>query len=161
MYHDGIYDMTNENDDAFSYGSADNKKIKKMMAKLASREDLGFFQIIRKIPVLVASNNNSVMLKNKQIALYASGGPGTPIRNAVTGEYYFGHKVGSKHEHLYFKVGLNTGETGPKSKSQLGPETPTMFFSSPSEYEKHMLNSVKVDDNVSEKWKEKGDSMFM
>ena len=159
MYYDGIYDMTNENDDALSYGSTDNKKIKKMMAELASREDRGFFQITRQVPVV--TTNNGVILKNKQIALYASGGPGTPIRNAVTGEYYIGHNVGSKYEYLYFKVGFHAGETGSKSKSKLGPETPNMFFSSPSEYEKHMLNSVKVDDNVSQKWREKADSMFM
>lgn len=155
MYYDGVYDLTNENDDAFSYGSADNKKIKKIMAEFANSEDRGYFQITRKVQAV----NNIYVFKNKNFAFFASGGHGMPIRNAITGEYYIGHNVGSKFEDLYFKVGLRTGETGPKSQSKLGPATPTMFFSSPGEYEQHMQNSVTIDDNIKEKWTIKNEKM--
>jgi len=73
--------------------------------------------------------------------VFGSGQIGTTIRNAVTGEKYYGHRVGSSDEDLYFKTKNCTGE--------FGPEPVTLFYESVEQYERHMGN--KVDKEIKQK----------
>lgn len=68
--------------------------------------------------------------------------PGSTIRNAVTGIYESGYKVGKWHEDLFFKV-MNGN----------GSNCNQLFYDSPQQYEKHFL--VTVSDSVKEKWDNK------
>jgi hypothetical protein len=73
---------------------------------------------------------------------------GSKIRNAETGNFY-NHRVGSYHEHLYFKVAMSTGELKPRNCSNI------LFYDSPTQYEQH-LNGV-VSDSMKECWQERRD----
>jgi hypothetical protein len=53
--------------------------------------------------------------------------------------------VGSVNEHLFFKVGLATGE--------LGNNGGALFFDSPEQYERHMKTTVSQD--IKQKWVQK------
>ena len=64
----------------------------------------------------------------KQVIMFGSGDTGSTIRNAVTGEKYYGHRVGSRHEDLYFKARVCTGEF---------VEPVTLFYDSIEQYERH------------------------
>jgi len=139
MYYEDRFDPTNVDEDAFSLDSQ-KKKVNKLMAEM-NKSDKGYIQITRKVSV---DKNNKSYLKSKKIAFYASGSQGCPIRNAITGERYHHHLIGSKHEDLYFKVTLCTGETG--------PQPPTMFFASPDEFERHMYNSITINSDTKECW---------
>jgi hypothetical protein len=66
--------------------------------------------------------------KMKPVILFGSGDTGSTIRNAVTGEKYYGNRVGSRHEDLYFKVRVCTGEF---------IEPVTLFYDSIEQYERH------------------------
>ena len=69
------------------------------------------------------------------IGIYStSNTPGVIIRNAVTGTKCGNHRVGSLDECQYYKIKLATGE--------LGRDSYSLFFDSPSQYEKHMLTEV-------------------
>jgi hypothetical protein len=72
--------------------------------------------------------------KKLKIILFGSGQLGTIIRNAVTGEKYYGHKVGSSDEDLYFKTKIATGE--------FGNEPVTLFYENVEQYERHMGNKI-------------------
>lgn len=74
--------------------------------------------------------------KMKSLIMFGSGDSGTTIRNAVTGEKYYGHRVGSKYEDLYFKARNCTGEFS---------EPVTLFYDSVEQYERHMLSTVDND----------------
>jgi hypothetical protein len=73
--------------------------------------------------------------KKKKLLIFGCGDVGTTIRNAVTGEKYYGHKVGSKSEDIYFKARLCTGE--------FGNDVPMLFYDSAEQYEKHMGGLVE------------------
>jgi hypothetical protein len=88
-------------------------------------------------------------IKRTKIGIYTSGDFGSTIRDAVTGHYYT-EKVGSYGEHLFFKVGLSTGECKPKNGNT------TLFFLSPEQYEKHL--STTVSEEVKNEWNNKRDS---
>jgi len=64
----------------------------------------------------------------KPVIMFGSGDTGSTIRNAVTGEKYYGHRVGSRHEDLYFKARICTGEFS---------EPATLFYESVEQYERH------------------------
>jgi len=68
--------------------------------------------------------------KKKKLLIFGSGDTGATIRNAVTGEKYNGHKVGSKNEDMYFKTRLCTGE--------FGIDSPLLFYDSAEQFEKHV-----------------------
>ena len=84
--------------------------------------------------IQVKTTENNV-LKRKRVKVYTSGGCGTRIRDAETGEYY-PHKVGSKDEQLYYKVMFSTGECNSPNGSN------TAFYCSPHHYCQHMKTSV-------------------
>jgi hypothetical protein len=73
--------------------------------------------------------------KKKKLLIFGSGDVGATIRNAVTGEKYYGHKVGSKNEDLYFKSRICTGE--------FGSNGPTLFYESAEQFERHMGGVVQ------------------
>jgi len=75
-----------------------------------------------------AKRFDSTAYKMKNMIMFGSGDTGTTIRNAVTGEKYYGHRIGSIREDLYFKVRICTGEF---------KEPATLFYDSVEQYERH------------------------
>lgn len=105
----------------------DNEQLLNDIHKL----DKGYNIIWRKI------NRKDGSKKRSKIEFYSSGGIGTYIRDAESGEYYQ-YKVGSLEEDLFFKVSFNTGEC----KSRNGSST--LFFLSPNHFMKHMVINLNV-----------------
>ena len=103
------------------------------------RYDEGYYKLTKQL--LTYKNSNKGETKNKYVEMYASGDQGSCIRNAITGDYYRGFKVGLKDEDLFFKVVIATGFTKYKRN---------FFFSSPEEYE-HFLNK-SLSDEIKKKW---------
>lgn len=83
-------------------------------------------------------------LKNKRIVAYSSGGMGTKIRDAESGQHY-NYIVGSRDEDLFFTVNLATGECRHSN---------TLFYLSPQQYMAHMSISI-VDEELIAAWEEK------
>ena len=79
--------------------------------------------------------------KKFKLGLFASGGVGTNIRDAVTGVYY-NYKVGSKDEDRFFSV---ADCSGTKSKSSI-----LYFYQSPNHYE--TVNKTTVNENTHYRW---------
>ena len=98
----------------------DNSIVKKFMVSTTKK---GFYSLKRKV------NNNRV-----NVDVYASGGLGTNIRNAISGEYYYGYKVGTIKEDLFYKTSVSTSETG--------NESVLLFFENPEQYERHFYTQV-------------------
>ena len=130
-YYDNRFHPTETND----FDSANGSAIEKLKS-----HDRGYSFVYR----MVERKNGT--RKNTKIDIYASGEFGTNIRDAVTGSYH-SEKVGSYAEHLFFKVGLSTGECRTKNGSS------TLFFLSPEQYEKHLLTSVSQE--TKDDWSEK------
>lgn len=114
MYQD---DYLNEcmNDDF------DEPKSKKEIFEDMKKADKGYYSWTRPVPG---------SRKPHKIEAYSSGDVGSRIRDAITGDRYRNYLVGSKNEDLFFKVRICTGEFS-------GREAPTLFYSSPEEYERH------------------------
>jgi hypothetical protein len=83
--------------------------------------DNGYNVIYRNVP------NKDGFIRTKKIPLYTSGGVGSNIRDAETGDYYT-NKVGSRDEFAFYKVILATGECRSNNGSC------TLFFRSPSHF---------------------------
>jgi hypothetical protein len=84
--------------------------------------------------------------KRVSIELYSTPiHPGATIRNAVSGMFEKGYLVGSADEDHFFSVILATGETGKPS--------PTLFYDSPQQYERHFGCNVSTD--MKSKWANK------
>lgn len=73
--------------------------------------------------------------------------PGTMIRDAITGARCSEDRVGTKNEHLFFKVAIATGE--------LGNNGGLVFFDSPEQYERHFKGIYTVPQQIKEKWTNK------
>ncbi len=114
MYQDDYYNPADPNDveDEFD-----------LMVEKTKKQDKGYNVIYRKV---------QGKRKNKKIGIYTSGGVGSLIRDAETGER-FPNVVGSKDEDLFFKVALATGEC---------KNSNTLFFVSPQSYASHMCCEV-------------------
>lgn len=69
--------------------------------------------------------------------------PGALIRNATTGGYEYGYKVGSSDEDLLFKVTRAVGDFKNKDSHML-------FYNSPEQYERHFMTVLPVE--TKEKW---------
>jgi hypothetical protein len=106
----------------------DNNIVKKFMVSSTKK---GFYSLKRKV------NNNKV-----NVDVYASGGLGTNIRNAISGEYYYGFKLGTTKEDLFYKTSVSTSETG--------NESVLLFFENPEQYERHFYTQVDAEDK--ERW---------
>lgn len=143
---DDIY-MTN--DDVLSIASSCKYNNKHNMCNKSKKRttDSGLNVIYRyKIPSKkirpMSNEKNSIV--TRKIELFSSGGIGSNIRLADTGQYT-SHKVGSKYEDFYYKVNLATGECNGKSN--------TFFFLSPLEYADHM--GIELDQNDVRMWRTK------
>jgi hypothetical protein len=106
----------------------DNTIVKKFMVSATKK---GFYSLKRKV------NNNKV-----SVDVYTSGGLGTNIRNAISGEYYHGYKVGTVKEDLFYKTSVSTSETG--------NEGVVLFFENPEQYERHFYTQIDALDK--ERW---------
>jgi hypothetical protein len=131
-------DYSNPNEDNLSLDSQDAKN--KNLLDDAKSYDKGYTKIYRSYVT------DSGRIKRTKIDLYASGGVGSQIRDAETGEYY-SYKVGSLDEELFFKVSMVTGEC----KNQLGSNT--LFYSSPEQYMAHLMIDDDIPQNIIDKWR--------
>lgn len=134
MYYDDQFDPTQPND----VDDYENEKIRNNERILQALSlDRGLNTIIRKVTL---ENGRT---KNKRIRIYTSGGAGSRIRDAETGEFY-PYIVGSRDEDLFFKVALATGECNSANGSS------TLFFSSPQ----HCMNHIHCteDPETISKW---------
>jgi hypothetical protein len=131
-------DYSNPNEDNLSLDSqhANNKDL----LEGSKSYDRGYTAIYRHYV------NNSGKVKRAKIDLYASGGVGSNIRDAETGEYYK-YKVGSLDEELFFKVSMATGEC----KNKLGSNT--LFYSSPEQYMAHLMVDDDISHEIIDKWR--------
>ena len=111
------------------------------------KADRGFNKIYRKVHR--ESDDRNVL---KKIELYTTGGTGSNIRDAETGAYY-NEIVGSKHEDLYFKVSLATGECTSLNGSN------TLFYLSPQNYERHLF--VELDNDTKISWENKKNELLL
>lgn len=130
MEYDDRYNPADLNDiDDVGGGMTALSKLKKL--------NRGYHTIKRRVLI-----NNKY--KNLDFGVYVSGGAGSSIRNAETGEYCKG-RVGSKDESMFFKVSNSTGE------SSVGPLT--LFYDSPSQYENHF--GIVLNDDVKYSWRDR------
>ncbi len=132
MYQEDYFNPENPND-------YDNDVREYDMSKMF-KEDKGLNKLTRKVQM------NDGKIKSKRINVFTSGGVGTNIRDAETGEYY-PNKVGSKDEELFFKVGISTGECTSLNGYN------NLFYCSPQHYENHL--HTDVDQERIAAWEEK------
>lgn len=140
MYYEDPFDPTQPNDvDDYEIDKIRNNE--KILNSLS--HDRGLNTIVRKVTL---ENGRT---KNKRIRVYTSGGAGTRIRDAETGEFY-PNMVGSKDEDLFFKVALSTGECNSANGSSI------LFFSSPQ----HCMNHIHCteEQGTIAKWEAKRDA---
>jgi hypothetical protein len=141
-YAEDLFHPTNTAEDLISVDSK-KKRTNRALAKKMSGFDPNYYQINKIINVNVDGN---IKRKRKTISFYGST---THIRNAISGEFCEGYKVGSRYEDLYFKVGLCGGENG---------QTPVLlFYDSHKEWSNHM--SENISDKDLEKWEIKNERM--
>jgi len=136
------YDLYPSEVDQFNDDSSKNKELINF-----KRADRGFNKIYRN--VLRESDGKII---RKKIELYTTGGTGSNIRDAETGEYY-SEFVGSKYEDLYFKVSLSTGECRSLNGSN------TLFYLSPQHYERHLY--VDMNEDIINNWEEKKNTLLV
>jgi hypothetical protein len=87
---------------------------------------------------------HSIKRYGKTIEIYStSNRPGAFIRNAVTGAKFQEYRVGTLKEHLFFKVRFSSGGIPDRDGT-------TLFFDSPEQYERHMLQTLSSD--IKTKW---------
>lgn len=126
----------------FQQAEQDIAQQKKSMSKLDifEAQQKGFHKTTRKI----VNPYDKEEKRTVTIKFYSTGPIGSNIRDAVTGVFY-SSIVGSKEEHLYFKVGDQSCSNGNYGL--------TLFYSSPDEYEGHQY--VKLSDEDKKRWFEK------
>jgi len=131
MYQDD-YINDNTNDDL-----QDNRKFNNQLLDDIKNADKGYYTWTRQIPGIG---------KPVKVEAYGSGDAGSRIRDPITGERYRNYIVGSRHEDLFFKVRLSGARLNRH-------ESPTFFYSSPDEYEKH--TKFVVEPKTKAKWADK------
>jgi hypothetical protein len=125
--------------------SFEEQKEQLRIMKEAKAMDKGHNVIYRSIP------NKNGQMKMLPVNVYTSGGTGSQIRDAETGEYY-SNMVGNADEDLFFKVVLATGECKSKNGST------TLFYLSPRHYMSHQNCQVSEEDV--QRWQEKRDARY-
>ena len=118
--------------------SAQKRSIKKLDAFESQQK--GFHKVTKTI----TNPYDKEERRNVTIKFYSTGPIGSNIRDAVTGVYY-SSIVGSKDEHLYFKVGDHTCMNGNYGLN--------LYYSSPEEYESNQY--VRVSEQDKQRWVEK------
>lgn len=126
-----IYDNMDGNYENYGNALADTKYA-----------DRGYNKILRRV------TKKDGYKKQVAVEIYTSGGIGSNIRDAETGEYCK-NKVGSIDEHFFYKVKLATGEC----KSRNGSST--LYFRSPQHFMSHMHTDVSQ--KTVDTWMEKHD----
>jgi hypothetical protein len=122
---------------------------------LENADDISFDSNRQKVNDLIKDNRRFKLKrinyegKLKNVEVFASGPTDWTIRNAVSGQRYIGHIVGSKSEDLYFKVRFATGE----HKDETGYHVTTLFYDDPEQYENHLFQEVQQE--IKEKWYKK------
>ena len=135
LYEDDMcHPLNQECEPTNPYNFENNSKVKKIMNNVY-QSNKGFHLIKRQ----------SKDKKSHNVEIFVSGDQGSTIRNAISGSYCHGHRVGSKQEDLYFKVSISTGE--------LGRESVVLFYDTPEQYERHMY--VTVEPESKQAWLEK------
>jgi len=129
MYYEDSFHPNEENAIASSNQKKELNNIKSL--------DSGYGYVYRN------KSSASGKVKNVRIDCYTSGDSGMTIRNAETGQYYK-YKIGSKHEDLFFKIALATGELNTSNGSNV------LFYDSPEQYEKHLI--AEVDQEIKDMW---------
>jgi uncharacterized protein YbcI len=124
MYDEDMYLPTSDENELVSNKTKTSKTMKQIVSEMYLENKKGYHKIIK-----------NIRGKKVVVELFASGARGTTIQNAVSGDRYNGHLVGSKDEEFYYKVNVCTGEI-------TGREMCTLFYDSPEQYEKHMMVSV-------------------
>jgi hypothetical protein len=133
LYEDDMcHPLNQECEPTTSYDT--NTKIKKIMSDV-HQNTKGFHLIKRQ----------GKDGKWHNVEVFSSGSQGSTIRNAISGSYYHGDKVGSKNEDFYYKVGISTGD--------VGRDSVTLFYDSPEQYERHMYSTVGSE--TKQRWSEK------
>jgi hypothetical protein len=135
-------DYSNPNEDNLNLDSEDAKNAN--LLDDSKSYDRGYTKIYRSYVT------DSGRIKRAKIELYASGGVGSQIRDAETGEYY-SHKVGSLDEELFFKICIATGECSRGNKLASN----TFFYSSPEQYMAHLLVDDDISEEIIDKWRER------
>lgn len=138
MYQEDYYNPTEPND----YDIPDNQKI----LDKTKRIDRGYNVIYRKA---VKKDGRKY---DKKIEIYTSGGVGSRIRDAESGEY-LNHIVGSRDEDLFFKTVLATGECRSTNGSY------TLFYASPQHYANHL--QINLDSQTISAWEKKRDARLL
>jgi len=134
LYEDDMFHPLNQECEPVTTKYETNTKVKKIMSDIY-QNNKGFHLIKRQ----------SKDGKWHNVEIFSSGSQGSTIRNAISGSYYYGDRVGSKQEDLYYKVSISTGD--------FGRDTIAVFYDSPEQYERHMYTTVDLESK--QKWLEK------
>lgn len=129
----------NETTGSISYTSTSMSKsgVKRHRKEIADakRLDPGYNKLYRTFTKLV---DGEPMKYRKTIELYTcSDIPGRMIRSAIGGSFHANYRVGKTDEHIFFKVGMATGECR--------NGTNTMYFDTPEQYEKTFNSTLSQD----------------
>jgi hypothetical protein len=137
LYEDDMCHPLNQECEPVLSKNETNKKVKQIMSDI-HHNTKGVHLVKRQ-----SFKNGKNTTHNVEV--FSSGCQGATIRNAISGSYYYGHKVGSKHEDFYYKVGISTGD--------VGRDTISLFYDSPEQYERHMY--ATLDSETKQRWLEK------
>lgn len=140
--------MTHYNEDdnqSYAYATMDDSSnFPAMDLKAQLWADRGRNTLSRRVPTNYVNKWGETVYRTKRVDVYTSGGAGTFILDAETGDQ-MPHRVGSMDEDLYFKVAISTGECTSVNKSNIA------FFHSPSHYARYTYSDVHPD--VEEGWR--------
>jgi hypothetical protein len=134
LYEDDMCHPLNQECEPVTSKYETNLKVKKIMGDI-HQNTKGFHLLKRQ----------SKDGKWHSVEVFSSGSQGSTIRNAISGSYYYGDRVGSVNEDLYYKVGISTGD--------VGRDSVFLFYDSPEQYERHMY--VMIDSENKQRWLEK------
>jgi hypothetical protein len=134
LYEDDMCHPLNQECEPILSKNETNKKVKKIMNDVY-QNNKGFHLIKRQ----------SKDGKWHNVEVFSSGSQGSTIRNAISGSYYYGDRVGSRREDFYYKVGISTGD--------VGRDSIVLFYDSPEQYERHLFTSI--DQENKKRWLEK------
>jgi hypothetical protein len=153
MYQEDYFNPANRYDSAsVTTSECEWEEQQRRELERQKRADKGFNIVYRKAMKYNKKIDGFKSTRTK-VEVYTSGGHGSLIRDAETGEYMDGYYVGTKREHLFYKVILGTGEC----KSANGSST--LFFASPQHYANHMHS--EVDPKLVHIWEKNRDAHFV
>lgn len=153
MYEDDLYDPTLPNDYDMDYEDNDGYDVvgtayEQESASSFSQGTKRKHEKTRKISDPQYSTiTKTIDYKKVTIGYYHTRiCPGATIRNAVSGSFETGYRVGSCDEDLFFKVMNAIGSSTCRDPHLL-------FYDSPEQYERHLMQTV--DAETKDKWRKK------